>query len=63
MLSSYYPDRVAFFSIPNQVIYFIVVLVTLLVPVLMPKVVQAINQFFLCSIYYFLHCLLFAILW
>lgn len=44
MLSSYYPDRVAFFSIPNQVIYFIVVLVTLLVPVLMPKVVQAINQ-------------------
>lgn len=44
MLSNYYPDRVAFFSIPNQVIYFIVVLVTLLVPVLMPKVVQAINQ-------------------
>ncbi len=44
MLSSYYPDRVAFFSIPNQVIYFIIVLVTLLVPVLMPKVVQAINQ-------------------
>lgn len=44
MLSSYYPDRVAFFSIPNQVIYFIVVLVTLLVPVLMPKVVQAINK-------------------
>ncbi|MCQ9121680.1 polysaccharide biosynthesis protein [Rodentibacter pneumotropicus] len=44
MLSSYYPDRVAFFSIPNQIIYFIVVLVTLLVPVLMPKVVQAINK-------------------
>jgi putative LPS biosynthesis related flippase len=44
MLSSYYPDRVAFFSIPNQVIYFIVVLVTLLVPVLMPKVIQAINK-------------------
>ena len=44
MLSSYYPDRVAFFYITNKVIYFIIVFVKLLVTVLMPKVVQAINQ-------------------
>ncbi|WP_065234152.1 oligosaccharide flippase family protein [Gallibacterium genomosp. 3] len=44
IISNYFPDRVAFFSIPNQIIYFIIVLITLLVPILIPKVMDSIKS-------------------